>query len=150
MGRILVVDDEPIVVEGIRAILELHDLESESASDVESARERIEEEFFPVILADLRMRGEADGLQLIEAVREISPRSRVAAMTGYATAEMERLLRERGAQLVLRKPLGEDELMSALREMLAAVEAAEAECGDDETLYAATIKTLYGISRGRF
>ena len=132
-------------------VLDLHGIESEGASGCEEAEARIATEFFPIILSDLRMRGEDDGFRLIDAVRRISPRSRVAAMTGYADAATEARLRERGAQMVLRKPLLEDELMAALREMLATIEAAEAERGDDlDALYTGTVGTLQAIARGRF
>jgi RNA polymerase sigma factor (sigma-70 family) len=151
MSRILVVDDDPMVVDGIQAVLEIHEIESEGAWDCESAERLIAEEFFPVILADLRMRTEADGLRLLDAVRRISPRSRVATMTGYADDATIARLRERGAALVLLKPLCEDELMAALQEMLHVVEDAEAAHADDDaSLYAATVNTLHAISRGRF
>jgi len=151
MSKILVVDDEPAVVAGIRAVLDLNEIDSEGAWDCDSAEERIAGEFFPVILADLRMRSEEDGFRLLDAVRRISPKSRVATMTAYADAETEARLRERGASLVLRKPLLENELMAALRQMLHAVEEAESAHGDDDdALYAATLGTLQAISRGRF
>lgn len=151
MSKILVVDDDPAVVAGIRAVLDLHQIESEGAWDCDSAEELIAGEFFPVILADLRMRSEDDGFRLLDAVRRISPRSRVATMTAYADAATEARLRERGAELVLRKPLLEAELMAALQQMLQVVEDAEpAHRGDDEALYAATIDALQAISRGRF
>ena len=151
MSRILVVDDEPTIVEGVRMLLDLNGIESEGASCCDEAEARIATEFFPIILSDMRMRGADDGFRLIEAVRRISPRSRVAAMTGYADAATEERLRESGAHLVLRKPLLEDELMAALREMLATIEAAEAERGDDlDALYASTVGTLQAVARGRF
>lgn len=151
MSKILVVDDEPAVVAGIRAVLDLHQIESEGAWDCDSAEEAIAGEFFPVILADLRMRTHDDGFLLLDAVRRISPRSRVATMTAFADADTEARLRERGAALVLRKPLLEDELMAALQQMLEAVEEAEtAYAGDDDALYAATVGTLEAISRGRY
>jgi RNA polymerase sigma factor (sigma-70 family) len=152
MSRILVVDDEPAVVAGIQAVLDLHEIESEGAWDYDSAAARIAGEFFPVILADLRMQSEEDGFRLLDAVREISPRSRVATMTAFADEATEARLRERGASLVLRKPLLEQELMAALQEMLRAVESAAeaATVEDDEALYASTIDTLQAISRGRF
>lgn len=151
MSRILVVDDELLIVESVRMMLGLNGIESEGASCCDEAEARIAAEFFPIILSDLRMRGADDGFRLIEAVRRISPRSCVAAMTGYGDAVIEARLRESGAHLVLRKPLLEDELMAALREMLATIEAAEAERGHDlDALYAGTIGTLQAIARGRF
>ena len=137
-----------MIVDGVRLLLDVNGIESEGASCVDEAEARIAEEFFPIILSDLRMRGADDGFRILEAVQRLSPRSRVAAMTGYADAAMETRLRERGAHLVLRKPLLEDELMAALGEMLAAIEAA---AGDDlDALYTSTVGTLQAIARGRF
>jgi RNA polymerase sigma factor (sigma-70 family) len=149
VSRILVVDDESMIVDGVRLLLDVNGIASEGASCVDEAEARIAEEFFPIILSDLRMRGAEDGFRILEAVQRLSPRSRVAAMTGYADAAMEARLRERGAHLVLRKPLLEDELMAALGEMLAAIEAA-AGSDDLDVLYTNTIGTLQAIARGRF
>lgn len=151
MTRVLVVDDEPSIVAGIQEVLALHGIESEAAWDADTAEERIASEFFPVILADLRLRTEADGLRLIDSVRRLSAGSRLVTMTGHASAETEARVRERGASLVLRKPFAEDELLAVLREMVQTIATAEAaHAGDDDALYAATIDTLGKISRGRY
>jgi RNA polymerase sigma factor (sigma-70 family) len=151
MNKILIVDDEPGVVVAIQALLESYDIESETAWDCDSAVSLLESEYFPVVLADLRLRTEDEGFRLLEAVRRLSPRSHVASMTGYATPQTEAQLRERGAQLVLHKPIAGDVMITALREMLAAVEEAEAAHGTDpDELYAATLDTLQAISRGRY
>ena len=152
MSKILVVDDEPSIVAGVQALLEVNGFESEGASNADEAEALIGEQFFPIILSDLRMRYDDDGFRLLEAVKRISPKSRVATMTAYADLETEKRLRERGSQLVLRKPVPEAELMAALRELLAAVEAAEAQCAEEdlETLYTTTLNSLQAISRGRY
>lgn len=104
--------------------------------------------FYPVILADIRLRTDAEGLQLLESIRRMSPRSRVASMTGSATPDMEARVKELGARLVLRKPIDDAALLAILREMLAEVERAD---GDDlETVYEASIGALRAISRGRY
>lgn len=148
--KILVVDDDPSVVAGIEALLDLHGLASVSVSDADAAEQRLMEAFYPIVLADVRLRTEEDGLRLLEAVRRLSPRSRVASITGHADAATEQRLRERGVQIVLRKPLSGDELVAALREMLAAVESSEESAVSDDELYASTLGTLQAISRRRF
>lgn len=148
--NILIVDDDPAIVAGIEALLELNGLPAVGVLDAESAEARIAGEFFPIILADLRLRTEEDGLRLLDAVRRLSPRSRVASMTGFADAATEQRLRERGVRTILLKPVGEDVLIAALREMLAAVETAEESCASDDELYAATAGRLHAIARGRF
>lgn len=142
-NRILIVDDQPEIVFAIQCMLEGHDLDAAAASSCEAAEKLIAAEFFPVILSDLRMHTDEDGFRIIDAVKRLSPRSRVATITGYADAETEQRLRDRGAQMILRKPLCDAELMAAVRELLVVVEAAVGEHeGDDEGLYAATVDRL--------
>lgn len=151
MSKIFVVDDEPFIVAAIQAMLDMNGYESESAPDCVTAEERIAEEFFPIILSDLRMRGDDDGFHLLDAVQRLSPRSRVATLTGYADPETVKHLHARGATLVLSKPFTEEQLMAAISEMLQVVEKAEAEAGhSDEELYQATAKTLKRVARVRF
>ena len=148
--RVLIVDDEPHIVESLTMLLEHYQIAAEGVGDGAAAEERMAAEFFPVILADVRMRSEDDGLRLLDSVRRLSPRSRVASMTGYADASTETRLREAGAHVVLRKPFLGDELVAVLREMLAAVESADETCTSDEELYATTVGTLHAISRRRY
>jgi RNA polymerase sigma factor (sigma-70 family) len=150
MSKIFVVDDEPIIVAAIQAMLDLNGFESESAPDRATAEERIAGEFFPIILSDLRMRRDDDGFHLLDAVQRLSPRSRVATLTGYADAETVKRLHERGATLVLTKPFTEEQLMAAIAEMLQVVEQADTDAGNDEELYEATVKTLKRVARVRF
>src|ERR1044071_3892712 len=150
MSQILVVDDDPFLLAALTDLLELEDLAPASAADCASAEALVSAQFFPVILADLRLRSEAEGLQLLESIRRLSPRSRVATMTGHATPDSEERCRELGAPLVLQKPIDDQQLLAVLREMLAEVEHA-AEGGDDlEAVYEASIGTLRAISRGRY
>jgi RNA polymerase sigma factor (sigma-70 family) len=149
MSQILVVDDDPFLLAALTDLLELEDLSPAAAADCASAEALVSSQFFPVILADLRLRSEAEGLQLLESIRRLSPRSRVATMTGNATPDVEARVRELGARLVLQKPIDDRELLAVLREMLAEVERA-AEGDDLEAVYAASIGTLRAISRGRY
>jgi RNA polymerase sigma factor (sigma-70 family) len=148
MRQILVVDDDPHVLAGLKELLDLEDLRSAGAADGATAQAMLSSHFFPVILADIRLRSDAEGLHLLESIRRLSPRSRVASMTGSASPDVEARARELGAQLVLQKPIDDGELVAVLREMLAEVERAD---GDDlEAVYETSIGTLRAISRGRY
>lgn len=146
MSRILVVDDDPMVLTAIQFLFEEHDLAFESASDCQSAEARMTNEFFPIVLADFRLGTEEEGLRLLDSVRRLSPKSRVASMTGYNDAATEARLREHGAVLVLCKPMVPEELVSVLREMLAAIECAP-EQDDLDSVYETTARTLHRIAR---
>ena len=148
MSQILVVDDDPHVLAVLTALLDLEDLRPAAAPDCATAEAMISAQFFPVILADLRLRSDAEGLQLLESIRRLSPRSRVASMTGYASIDMEARALERGAQLVLQKPIEAGALLAVLREMLAEVERADSD--DLDAMYTASLGALRAIARGRF
>ncbi len=148
MQKILVVDDDPFVTAGLLAVLEAYDFAAETAHSRESAEELMASEFFPVILADLRLQSEEDGYLLLDSIRRLSPRTQVASMTGHATPDIEARVRELGARLVLYKPFGNDELIAVMREMLAEVESASDE--DLGAVYESTLPTLRAIARGRY
>jgi DNA-directed RNA polymerase specialized sigma24 family protein len=148
MTRILVVDDDPEIVEGLIAVLNVEDFDATGALDRESAEEALAAEFFPIVLADLRLRSEEEGWRLLDAIARISPKSRVASMTGYATEEIERELRARGAALVLRKPIEIAEVATLLREIVETLEAAPAE--DLDAVYRDSFAALAGMARKRF
>jgi CheY-like chemotaxis protein len=118
MRPVLLVDDDVAITLALSAILEVHDIPVAVAGDRESAEALLAEQFFPLVLADLRLRSDGDGLELIEAVRRLSPRTKVAAMTGSATPDIERSARELGAAAVLRKPFPADELLALIGELL--------------------------------
>src|SRR5438034_6754354 len=118
MARILVVDDDPVIVDGLLAVLRGEEIDPTGALDRESAEEAMAAEFFPIVLADLRLRSEEEGWRLLDAIARISPKSRIASMTGYATAEVEQELRARGAALVLRKPIEIADIAALLREIV--------------------------------
>jgi RNA polymerase sigma factor (sigma-70 family) len=120
--RVLVVDDDETIVEGLKMFFETEEIDAAGALDRESAEELIRNEFFAVVLADLHLRTEEDGLQLLDQIRRISPKSRVATLTACASEAMEERVRALGSTMVLRKPMPADEIVAIVREMLAECE----------------------------
>ena len=70
-----------------------------------------------LVVTDLNMPG-MDGFQLAQRVRSLAPRSKVLLTTGSALAfPDERAVRAHGVDLLLPKPYGYYELMSAVRQL---------------------------------
>lgn len=152
MNRILVVDDDRAVVETMMEALDAENLPSVAAYDRASAEALIQKEFFPVILADLRLGTEADGIGLLEEIRRLSPRSAVVTITGTADEVIELRLRELGSRTVLHKPVQPDVVIALVREMLGEIEesATLLEEDDIEVLYASVTPKLRALAFRRY
>ena len=118
-ARILVIDDEPLVLSSVRRTLEL----VHSVSCVDSAKrgiELIERERFDLILCDLGM-PEMTGVELYEWIVRVRPQDarRVIFMTGGAiTAELADFVRSVPNRCV-DKPFGIADLLSSVQQALA-------------------------------
>lgn len=69
--RILLVDDEPLIVKGLKLALESDGYETDSAGDGEQALEKIQNGNFDLILLDV-MLPKMSGIEVCQAVREKS------------------------------------------------------------------------------
>ncbi len=101
---VLIVDDEPDLVELISLTLERMDLATASAGTLAAARRLIDDRPFDLCLADMRL-PDGDGLDLVEWIAEQHPRLPVAVVTahGNVTAAVRAL--KAGAFDFVSKPL---------------------------------------------
>jgi RNA polymerase sigma factor (sigma-70 family) len=149
--RVLVVDDEVAIVDGLTALLELEEIGVAGAFDCDGALALMEDAFYPAIVSDLRLNTEAEGLRLIDTIRELSPRSRVVVLSGYATPQVEAELRARGVSFVLHKPAASQEILDAIHALLEEMEREVAqEDADLAMVYSRMQSRLADIPRKRF
>jgi DNA-binding response OmpR family regulator len=115
-ARVLVVDDEPAICQIVQAFLEEEGIACDAAHSGRAALQAFagKPSKYEVVITDLRMEG-IDGLELSKALREISPSTHVALMTGLVPAGLERSIGTAGyPDLVLRKPFTRLELLACL------------------------------------
>ena len=150
--QVLIVDDEELVVHAVMAMLEDEQIGSTGAADRATAIRIMENRFYPVIVADIRLRTEAEGLLLLDEIRALAPESRVVCMSGYVTDELEIEARRRGARFVVEKASCDTTLVAAVLELLAEIEEAAAKCDtlNLEQLYASTRALMHSIPMRRF
>ena len=150
--RVLVVDDERNIVVGLTSLLALNDIESAGALDRLSAEAMMKGTFYSVILADVRLNTEEEGLELLDDIQRLSPRSRVLSMTGFATPELEREVLARGSSSVIRKPAKPGQIIAAITDLLEEIEklAAEQPAADVAQLQVTTRKILFSIAQRRY
>ncbi|MEP0829108.1 MAG: response regulator [bacterium] len=112
--RILVVDDEEIVLSLVKDALEDAGYEIELASGGLEALRKLEREHFDFILTDIRM-PECDGLELAKRAREKVPAIGVIFMTGYANLNSAKDAIKEGAYDYIMKPFELNEIRQAVK-----------------------------------
>jgi DNA-binding NtrC family response regulator len=112
--RVLVVDDEPIVLKSCRLVLEAEGWEVVSAASVEEALSRLESITPDLLLIDVKMPVH-DGMYLMRQVKEMKPDIPIIVMSGYPTRETISKAEGLGAATFLPKPFTPDELADTLR-----------------------------------
>lgn len=102
--RILVVDDEPGVLETLIANLELDDrFEVVGAESAAQALQLVEKDRFDVVLSDVRMPG-MNGVELFRALAQTRPGMPVVLMTAFALEGLVQQAIREGVFTVLPKP----------------------------------------------
>lgn len=113
-NRILIVDDEPdfrtLLVEALGSM----GYSPEGADTAEAAIEMAKVNHYAIIFTDLNMPGGLSGLDLINTITEIDPRTFCILMTGYATTESAIQALKRGAYDFIQKPFKLAELDASL------------------------------------
>jgi CheY-like chemotaxis protein len=83
---ILVVEDEPVVIEAAKKILTPESLKVDEALDAETALQKLRHNKYKLVLSDL-MLPKISGFDLIEIVKRKYPNIAIITITGYATLE---------------------------------------------------------------
>jgi len=115
--QILVVDDEEIVRYSLVNILRHHGYEVDDVPSAEKALEVFREKKYHLVLTDLVLEG-MGGLDLLENIKVISPKTLVIVITGYGSIKTAVSALRLGVYDYLLKPCDEDELIIRIRRAL--------------------------------
>lgn len=114
--KILVVDDETIVLESCKRVLEDR-FEVIPAGSVDEALEAMRREPIEMVLLDIKMPGK-DGMSLLRELKEKWPNIPVIVMSGYATTETVEQVSKTEAATFIAKPFTPDELVEAVAKVI--------------------------------
>jgi len=118
MTRILVGDDEPEVAEFVQAVLKDDGYAVDAVYGGQAALDRLTQTTYDLVVCDVLMPG-VDGMAVAGAVaRLVRSRPVVLFITGYGDSPTASDLQATAA-VVLAKPLGVDELVGRVRDLLA-------------------------------
>jgi DNA-binding NtrC family response regulator len=122
--EILILDDEPIVGQRLKAALEKEGHRVETFVDPIQAVARLEDKTFDIVVTDIRM-DDMDGIEILELVRKNSDRTKVIMITGYATLEVARESLTKGAFDFIAKPFKLREMRQAIDKAVEALHASD-------------------------
>ena len=104
--RILIVDDEELIVQAMRKYFAGLGYAVDSAYELEEAQALLDHYKYDLVIADLRLTGigGVEGLQIVADVHQKCASTRVILLSAYGTPEIERASYQRGADAFLHKP----------------------------------------------
>jgi len=119
---VLIVDDQPAVVQALRVLCELNDIPCRSASSPDEAESVVSAEKLGAVIQDMNFdRNETSGdagVELFRTIQEIQPGVPVLLMTAWASLETAVQLVKEGAADYLEKPWDDEKLVATLRNLL--------------------------------
>jgi two-component system, NarL family, response regulator LiaR len=141
--KVLLVDDHKIVRQGVRAYLHtLADIQVIAEADSGTAAVTAVEQYQPdVVLMDLEMPGELDGIAATRQIRKLRPETQVIVVTSHHQDEYIFPAVRAGAISYLLKDVEPDELAAAIRK------AANGEAVLDSRVASRIILELQGIRK---
>jgi DNA-binding NtrC family response regulator len=114
---ILLVDDDTTALELIRDLLEPHEITVHLARSAAEARDFVSRESYQAVVTDLKM-PDADGIELLEHLRDGYPEIPVIMLTGHATVSSAVEALKKGAFDYLSKPIQIEELLLVLEKAI--------------------------------
>jgi len=127
--NILVIDDEPIVGERLKAFLVRDGHRVEIFVDPEAALHRLQETDVDLVITDIRME-KMDGMEVLEKVLEKSPATKVVMISGYATLDLAKASLTKGAFDFIAKPFKVKKIRSTIQKAAESAKTARSQRGD--------------------
>ena len=115
--KILVVDDDAIVVKSCKRILEAEGFEVITVPSADDALATVKKYDFDLLLIDVKM-PKRDGMYLMREVKKDLPEIPIIVMSGYPTPETVADVLKLGATQFIPKPFRPDELIKSVRQVI--------------------------------
>jgi len=117
MARILVIDDDPVILEVIAEILNSSGYEAITAPNGELGIKELDNDYYDLVLTDLMM-PDVDGMEILNHVVTKLPKTMCIIFTGYGTIKSSVDAIKNGAFDYITKPITSDELLVVMEKAL--------------------------------
>lgn len=115
--RMLVIDDEDVVLESCRKIFSQEGFNVVTTNSPEEGLKLLQDSRFDVVLCDWKMPG-FDGMDVVEEIDSRSPESAIVMISGYPTVGRAAEAMKRGAMDYVPKPFTPDEIIEKVKQAL--------------------------------
>ncbi len=95
--RLLIVDDEEVVRDNVRWVMERQEWVVESAGNEAEASQLLSASLFDVVVADMKMDQDESGIEILRLAKEINPAVEVIILTAYGSLQNAARAMELGA-----------------------------------------------------
>ena len=109
IGKILIVDDDPVLCRGLQDVLETEGYKITIAGDGYQAIDKVKDVPFDLVLCDIKMPG-MNGIEVLRRVKGINPEIPVIMITGFASVETAIEATKQGAYDYIIKPFDMDKV----------------------------------------
>ena len=117
MPKILIVDDEAVIRETLKEILEYESYPADEASNGEEALQMLKKTDYDVVLCDIKM-PKIDGMEVLEKGLDLKPETQFIMISGHGNIETAVEATKKGAYDFLEKPPDLNRLLVTLRNAL--------------------------------
>jgi CheY-like chemotaxis protein len=119
MCRILVVDDEDVVLFSFKKVLGGPGIAVDTALSFKEAWRLIQLKSYKAIITDLRLSGVElkEGLEVVKEARRIQTECKIIVITGYGESDTREKVFKLGAEIYLEKPVAPEKIKELLQSM---------------------------------
>jgi DNA-binding NtrC family response regulator len=110
----MVIDDEPIVGNRLKRMLEKEGYAVDKFTEGSTALEELKKQHFDIIITDLKMEG-INGMNILKTAKEINPHIKTIIITGFGTKKTAKEALNRGAFDFITKPFKIQELRQVIK-----------------------------------
>ncbi len=122
LGRVLIADDQPDILDALKLLLGTEGFEVATAASPAELVGSLERTDFDVALIDLNYTRDTtsgqEGIELLERIKALDPTLPVLVMTGWSSVAGAVEAMRRGARDYIEKPWDDDKLVAAVRTQL--------------------------------
>ena len=114
--RILLVDDDVVVLLTLKAVLEMHQFDVQTAGSAAEAVQKLASGTYEMVITDSRMETDDAGFHVLRAARQQAYSLATALLTAYSPRNLD--WKHNGAQSLLVKPIGTQDLLRQIEALL--------------------------------